>query len=109
MRRQLCDSVNYISGVALIIAGVCLFAFFGLSLLLTRRLPLPLAQPDRFDWLGVIAGGLLLLIGVVQAIVGDFKRRTRQRWTSPQFAERRPPQPYRNPRSTSSSTHRPTG
>jgi hypothetical protein len=68
-------------GVALVLVGLALVAFSGLSLLVGRRLPPPLnmeaAAAAHLDWYGAAAGVLLLLGGAALAIVAD-ARRTRQ-------------------------------
>ena len=71
----------YAMGVAMVLVGLALVAFSGLSLLVGRRLPPPLnmeaATAAHLDWYGAAARVLLLLGGAVLAITAD-ARRTRQ-------------------------------
>jgi hypothetical protein len=67
----------YAIGAGLLLGGLVLVAFCGLSLLVGRRLPAPIAEEliaaSVSNWLGVAAGAVLLLCGAVLAIIADFK------------------------------------
>jgi hypothetical protein len=76
-KRLSSGSTSYAVGVGLLIAGLLVVAFCGLSLLVGRRLPQPIAgeliAASALNWLGVVTGLVLLASGAVLAIMSDFK------------------------------------